>query len=217
VTWPFGLNLVTVTGTFADASGNPLSGNAVFQPVVIPEGGTSAEPVIVTDATGHVIIGSQGVTMPLQPPLPPWQHLQPGQQAGLQQTSVSLVATDNSLSPANWCYQVTLLTGQQEPDTFTFLLPHSPSTVDFSQLVPVSPGQALYPYLPTSGGTLSGTLILDGSPPVKLASGSAGYVLTSDGSGDLTLQAAAGGLSDLDGGSATGGLAPASGIDGGGA
>jgi hypothetical protein len=65
--WPYGLSLVNLTGTFTDASGEPLAGNVVFTPVAVLPGTTTPQPVTVADPSGHVVIGGQGVTMSLQP------------------------------------------------------------------------------------------------------------------------------------------------------
>jgi hypothetical protein len=100
---------------------------------------------------------------------------------------VALAAIDNAgLTPENWAYQVTLIAGDQAPQAFTCLLPSSPSTTDFCELVPAALGDALSACLPTTGGTLSGKLTLGGTPPLKLPSGTSGDVLTSDGSGNIT-------------------------------
>lgn len=44
-----------------------------------------------------------------------------------------------------------------------------------------------------SGDAMTGTLTLGGTPPITLPAGTSGYVLTSDGSGNITLAPAAGG------------------------
>jgi hypothetical protein len=198
VAWPYGLNLTTVTGLFADASGTPLAGTLIFTPVVLGPGGTAA-PVIVADASGRVVVGSQGVPVSLQPaPLPPpWgPRLQPGQQLPPAQVSVALVATDNAgLSPSNWLYQVQLVSGSQAPDVFTCTLPHSPSPVDFTALVNSPAGTAVYSYVSTAGGAMSGTLELGGSPALQIPAGAEdGDVFVSDagGNGSWSTLAAAG-------------------------
>lgn len=53
-------------------------------------------------------------------------------------------------------------------------------------------GQLDARYLQQSGGTVSGTVTLSGSPPIKLPTGTSGYVLASDGSGNLNLASLSG-------------------------
>lgn len=188
---PGDLNTVTVTGSFLDASGTPLTGSVTFTPVAVLAAGSPAVPVTVTDSTGHVIIAAVGVTrlvgpippstgrIPATPPLtyPPSWPAQP--------LSVNLVATDNAdLSPQNWAYQALVVLGDAPVQTFTTLLPSSPSTTDFTDLVPATLAVSLSAALPITGGVLSGTLELAGSPALQIPAGAAaGDVLVSDASG----------------------------------
>jgi hypothetical protein len=174
VSLPGGLNLVTVTGNFADVTGMaPSAVTVTFGPAASFWRGNPAVPVAVTDPGGQVVLTTGPVTV----------------RAGSGGTfKVDLVATDNEgLAPDNWLYLVTLCSGSQPPQSFTCLLPHSPSTVDFSELVAAPAGVALYAYVPQAGGSMSGPLVLAGSPPLQVPGGGAGDVLVSDGSGNLTL------------------------------
>jgi hypothetical protein len=198
---PGDLNTVTVTGSFLDASGTALTGSVTFTPVAVLAAGSPAVPVTVTDSTGHVVIAAVGVTrlvgpippavgrVPQTPPLtyPPSWPAQP--------LSVILAATDNAdLSPQNWAYQASVVIGDAPVETFTTLLPHSPPTIDFSDLVPATLAVSLSAALPITGGVLSGTLELGGSPPLQIPAGAAaGDVLVSDADGNAawdTLSAA---------------------------
>jgi parallel beta-helix repeat protein len=166
--------LVTLTGTVADASGQPVSGTITAVPVITR--GTQVIPVTVTDASGFIVVAACGVRRSF------------GHSSG-GTFSLPLAATDTAgLAPANWAYQFTLDAGI--PDTFTAFLPGSPSTLDFSALVPATPGTALSAYVPLTGGTLSGTLTLGGSPALRIPSGAAaGDYLGSDSSGNAAWQA----------------------------
>ena len=109
-----------------------------------------------------------------------------------------LISTDNvDLEPQGWAYVVKVELQDLQAYTFTTLLPSSPSTVDLSALEPVFPaGTVLGPpgtYLPSGGGTETGTLVLDGDPPVKIPGSPDGYILISDGAGNFTVQANPGG------------------------
>jgi hypothetical protein len=194
VSLPGDLSTVTVTGSFLDASGTALTGSVTFTPVAVLAAGVAPVPVMVTDSTGHVVIAAVGVTRlvgpippsvgraPQTPPLsyPPAWPAQP--------LSVVLVATDNAdLSPQNWAYQVSVVIGDAPVESFTTLLPHSPSTIDFSDLVPATLAVSLSAALPITGGVLSGTLELGGSPPLQIPAGAAaGDVLVSDASGNAS-------------------------------
>lgn len=61
----------------------------------------------------------------------------------------------------------------------------STASVDLADLQPVVPQGTPVSYVPTSGGTYTGTVVLDGSPALQIPSGAAaGQVLTSDASGN---------------------------------
>jgi hypothetical protein len=154
---PGDLSTVTVTGTFKDAGGAPQLGSVTFTP--------SAN---LTDATGEVVVWATPRAYPL---------------SGGTLTAGPLAATDNSgLSPSGWTYAVTVAVQGTMPYTFWARLPSSPSTVNFTALVPESSPGATSPYLLTSGGTMAGPLVIgDG---LQIPSGAAGgYVLTSDSAG----------------------------------
>jgi hypothetical protein len=186
------LQVVLLTGTYLDGSGTPACGTVTFVPSVPLTDPADFEIVLQVPVT--VMVNSAG------------------------QFSVSLYATDNAdLQPAGWTWQVTENFAGLLTATWSFFLPRADGSVqDISSLAPVAEAVPAVAYLPESGGTMSGTLTLDGSPPLRLPSGTSTYVLTSDGSGNITLQPPeGGGLADLDGGSAAGGLAAVSVIDGG--
>lgn len=157
---PGDLNTVTVTGTFKDAAGVPQAGTVTFAP-----------NAVLTDSTGNVIVPVSARTYTL---------------TGGAFTSDALCATDNgNISPAGWAYTVTVALANLQPWSFTALIPHTPSTVDISALTPLFPVPAVQAYLPAGGGTLTGPLVLDGSPALQVPSGAAaGEVLTSDSSGN---------------------------------
>jgi Pectate lyase superfamily protein len=170
------LNKVTLTGTYLDGSGNPLFGTVTFAPSV-PLTDT-ADSEIVLQAPVTVAVNSAG------------------------QFSAALCATDDSdLAPAGWTWQITENIAGLTPSTWSFFLAYADgSTQDLSALAPVSEVTPASAYLPLTAGAaaaLGGTLYLDGSPPAKLPSGTGGYVLTSDGSGNMTLQPASGGGGDV--------------------
>ena len=125
------LNMVKVTGTIEDAALNGLGGDVTFTPVAVLTAGSAAVPVVVTDVYDEVVIQTAGVSLPL----------------GDGQFAVELVATDNAATvPPGWMYQVTTQIAGVPPSSFTFLLPSSPATVDFSQLVPATSAVTLVSY-----------------------------------------------------------------------
>ena len=97
-----------------------------------------------------------------------------------------------------------------QPYTFTTFLPSFPSPVDLSALEPVFPsGTVLGPpgtYLPSGGGTETGTLVLDADPPLKVPGATSGQTLVSDASGNFTPGAggASGAAASIDGVTVTG-------------
>ena len=115
-----------------------------------------------------------------------------------------LICTDNvDLEPQGWLYVVKVELQDLQAYTFTTALPSSPSTVDLSALEPVSVsigGAPLVPvatgnYLPSGGGTETGTLVLGGPIPLKIPGATDGQILFSDASGNFTAQANSGGSS----------------------
>jgi hypothetical protein len=169
--------LTTLTGTVTDASGEPVSGTITAVPVIIPAPGNAPVPTNVTDTSGQVVVAPCGVSRQFS-----------ASTAGY--FSMPLTSTDTAgLAPSGWAYRLTLQAGTTE--VFTVLLPASPSPVDLSALTPVTPGTALTSYIPITGGSVSGTLTLGGSPPLRISTGAvAGNVFTSDSSGNGTWQPA---------------------------
>lgn len=162
---PGDLTTCVLTGTFADPAGNPMRGTVTICP-----------NATLSDATGNVII----------PQLQRAWQLFNG-----SFTSSPLVATDNSdITPANWGYLVQVALQGVPSYQFTVLLPTSGSPIDLSALSPATSIPQSSSYLQMSGGTLTGKLTLNGSPPLQIATGAgSGLVLTSDGSGNGTWQA----------------------------
>jgi len=162
------LNYVDLTGRFVGGDGDPLSGQVTFLPSVpLADIGDSCNIQLVPVSAALNSSGS---------------------------FSIPLLATDNgSLQPSGWTWQVTADIAGLAPVTWSFFLPYSGgATQDLSALTPVVPvTPELGSYLPETGGAMSGTIVLGGSPPLKLPSGTAGEILTSDASGNLTLQAPA--------------------------
>ena len=165
---PGDLTTVQLTGTFTDSTGNPVRGSVTIAP-----------NATLTDATGEVII----------PQFERTYQLYNG-----TFTSAPMVATSCAdISPQGWAYEITVAIDATAPWSFSVFVPYSASPVDLSTLTPTTSSPYLAAYLASTGGALSGTLTLDGSPPLRIATGaSSGDVLTSDGSGNATWQAASG-------------------------
>jgi hypothetical protein len=138
MSFPGGVNTITVTGSYVDAAGNSQSGVVLWTP-----------SWAVTDATGKIMVAQVAVPAPLV--------------SGA--FSVELACTDNTgFLPAGWAYVVTVaVPGASQ--VFNTYLPHTlGSTVDISDLAPyifspapptpetgvIQPGSA-------AGGSLSGT------------------------------------------------------------
>jgi hypothetical protein len=105
---PGGLNLVTVTGRFIDATGLPLRGSVTLAP-----------SAAVTDSIGRVVVDA---------PRTYWL-------SGGKFASAPLVATDNDLSPAGWTYDLMLALENVQPQAWSVAIPHTPSPVDISALI----------------------------------------------------------------------------------
>lgn len=126
---PGDLTTITVTGTYLDGGGNPLTGHVTFTPTAD-----------LQDSTGHVVLRAA----------PLYAYLTTGV------ISIVLPCTDNAtLNPVSWAYTVveSLSDGTQSlPNrTYTVQLPHTlGTTVDLTTLIPVNP--------PTSYSTWYGVL-----------------------------------------------------------
>ena len=164
MTLPGDLTVTVLTGTFLDFTGAPLRGSLSLTP--------SAELV---DVTGAVVV-------------PMTERVY---QLSGQGTIVTdpLVSTDNStVEPQGWTYRLCLAINGLAPQVWNILLPYSAEPVDISALTPVVATSGVTSYLTLAGGTMTGTLTLDGSPyPLKIPAGAAaGDVLTSDASGNAS-------------------------------
>jgi hypothetical protein len=168
---PDGVTTITVTGKYEDLQGNPQSGTVTF-----------------TASTGP--FNDPAVTVIFEP-IPVVATLD-----NTGAFSEVLPTTDNSgFEPNSWVWNVTerVVT----PRSYSIALPSTlGSSVDLSTLAQIEPTSDYAGYLLLSAGeseALGGTLWLNGSPPIALPSGTAGYVLTSDDDGNLTLQEGGGG------------------------
>lgn len=159
---PGDLTTCTVTGTYLDAAGSPQQGRITFTP--------SAD---LTDATGEVVV----------PMSPRAYSLSRG-----EFTSDPLCATDNTtISPSGWTYSVVLYIAGLPPQAWSISLPHSGSPVDISTITPAVTQVPTTSALLSTGGSVSGTLTLNASPPLRIPAGaSSGDVLTSDSSGNAS-------------------------------
>jgi hypothetical protein len=158
------LNLVRLTGTFLNGSSQPLNGQLVFAP-----------NVQLTDSTDSQVVADAGVVVSLD-------------SGG--SFSVPLYATDNeNLTPSGWVWDVTVSVAGLPPASWSFFLPYTGgSAQDISTLTPAVAATPMSAYLLATGGVMSGTLGLDGTPPIKLPAGTSGDVLMSDAEGNITLQ-----------------------------
>lgn len=159
------LNYVHVTGTFDDGSGNPLSGSAVFTPSQTVY--ASGVPVVSTNNPVGVQIsnGSLG--------------------------TVQLLATDNSgLSFTSetgfFFWTVTVTLGNQAQSSFSFFLPHTPTTVDLYSLANTAAGSSGFQNpMTTLGDLIYENATLAAARLAGPTSGSLPYVLTSTPSGGV--------------------------------
>jgi hypothetical protein len=131
------LSKVTVTATYTDGEGVPLTGTVKFTP-------TAA----LTDTTDDQVIGRVPVTVTLD-------------SAG--HFSAALYATDNSaLSPAGWAWQVTELLSEAPHRTWvtrtwtTFVAFSDGATQTLGSLMPATDDPAFTAYMPVTGGQFTG-------------------------------------------------------------
>ena len=160
---PGGLATVVVSGEFLDAAGTALAGRVTFTPTAD-----------LTDPANSLTI----------PAVTRIYQLSRG-----QFVSDPLIATDNeTVTPANWAYTVAISLRDLDPVSYEILLPQATTPVDLSALTPVVAQPAMTAYLTLAGGTLAGTLVLDGDPhPLQIPAGAApGDVLTSDAEGNAS-------------------------------
>jgi hypothetical protein len=160
------LNYVTVTGTFQDGTGNPL-----------PLTGQTAYALF----TPSTQVFAQGI--PLITPAQPIQApISGGSLLGESGGALKLLATDNTgltyggLTGFFYWTVTIVINGVAQP-AWSFFLPHSPSTVDLSQLANTSAGGSSGFANPM---TTTGDMIDGGAAGAaqRLAIGSSGQVLT---------------------------------------
>jgi Pectate lyase superfamily protein len=199
---PDGITTITVTGTYGTLAGSPaLTRRSPVAQV------TFAPSVLLTDSNGKVIFttdpvcaplnvsGEFSVTLPctdneaLNPAGWVWNVTEEVPSAGRSYSvflpstlggtvDISDLSPVASVTPAS-SYVLTSQVGE----------PSGVASLDSTGHVPAGQIPSLSgDYLPSAGGSVSGTIDLGGSPPLKLPSGTSGDVLTSDGSGNLTLQ-----------------------------
>ena len=168
--FPGDLTTITVTGTYRNGDGSPQSGTVTFTP-----------STDLVDTTGAVIVRAAAVPAPLYDGV----------------LSIPLLCTDNAdLGPSGWYWIVAEEITGAATRTYDVLIPHSGTSVDLSALAPVSPGPAvstLYGVLAASNtNTWASNQVFTGGIKVP-AGAAAGDVLTSDASGNISLQAPTGG------------------------
>ena len=151
------INKVSLICNYEDGSGNPVtSGMVTFTP----------NATVLDTGTNHVIVTQVPVVVDLSvTPLP----------------VVSLVATDGAnMSPAGWSWLVAPRFPGAPPAQL-FSLPYANGPAQYlSDLLPV-----IDDLIEPTGGTYTGTVQLDGSPPLRIVPGAAnGDVLASDGLGN---------------------------------
>ena len=160
---PGDLNLITVTGTYLDMQGNPLSGSVTFTPSTAP----------LADTTGEVTLAGIPVAASL---------------TAEGTISVVLPCTDQMPAAGYWVWQVTENITGSPARTYGIALPHSlGSTVDLSTLAPVTPPAAF-----ASPNVWAATQTFGGTPAIVVPAGAGnGYIWTSDADGNGSWQPAA--------------------------
>jgi parallel beta-helix repeat protein len=138
------LSYVTITGTFDDGAGSPLSGTVTFTP--------------------NTTVYASGIPV-LQPGVPVEAQIVAGELFGPSGGPLTLLATDNSgLSYEGntgfffWSVQVTI--GTQALGPWEFFLPHEPDVVDLWSLANTVPGAAgILPPAGDIGGTTTAPVV----------------------------------------------------------
>jgi len=156
------LNFVTLVCNYVDGTGAAVSrGTVTFTPVATLL--AAADDLVITQSPVIVDLSKN------------------------PQPSVSLVATDNAdLNPGSWAWLVAPKFPGAPPAQQLLLNFAAGATQQLSDLQPPTSLPAI-----AAGGTLNGTLVLDGSPPLIIPVGATnGDVLTSDASGHATWQPA---------------------------
>jgi hypothetical protein len=146
------LNLVQVSGTYANGSNLPCQGQLKFAP---------SAPLI--DTTDEEVIRQVPLTAEL---------------TGLGTFSIPLLATDNAnLAPTGWCWVVTECIDGLANAQWAFFLEHSAgASQDISTLETVVVAPVTGVYLPLSGGTMEGPIVLAGNPSGALQAAPKQYV-----------------------------------------
>jgi hypothetical protein len=182
---PMDVTTITVTAEYQSILGVAAGGSVTFTPSVTPL--LDDSDAIFFEAT-PVIASVTG---------------------GAGALSVVLPTTDQ-FSPANWTYQVneniTFGANQTFTRAYYVALPSTlGSTVNLIALAPLSIAPATYSYLPTAGGTMTGTIAMGSHKITGLANGSAStdaaaygqtpaggntVTITEGGTGQTTRQAA---------------------------
>jgi hypothetical protein len=156
-----GLDAITLTATYHDLGDNPQEGYVVIT------GGELADP-------GGQVIFSGSVSCDVE--------------AGAM-TPATLPYTDSPWVPAGYAYTITERIGSgQVTGTYDVQLPSTLGTsADLSELMRTTPPPPASAFAANS--TWTGTQTFAGNPPIRIPAGSgAGKVLTSDSSGNMTLQ-----------------------------
>jgi len=167
VPFPGNLALVAITGAFPLINGDPQDGFVVFDP-----------GQVVTDPDGEAIFSGR-VSTPVRASV---------------MTPIQLPATDNAslrYSPP-FVYTCTVHVGNTIGVPFQIALPAAlGATVDLSYLQPVTPAPPASAF--ASPNVWTATQIFAASPPFEVPSGAGfGKILTSDSSGNMTLQTVGG-------------------------